>query len=257
MRKFASASLLALSIATGASAADLPRKSVAPVFVPPAFTWAGFYVGVNAGYGWADFKRTATPGTGFNLGPAGNATIASIGTQTFKADGFTGGVQAGYNWQFGSFVLGIEADFNYIDAKRSFGPVLTVPTFPFNTYANTSKLEWFGTVRPRLGVAFDRLLVYATGGLIYGSVKVTDQYVFLVGRGLGGSSSSTRFGYTVGAGLEYAVTNNLTVKAEYLFGDLGKTTYVHGTLPAFADAGFTHQNKTTLNVVRAGVNYKF
>jgi outer membrane immunogenic protein len=252
----AAASLLALSIATGASAADLPRKSVAPVFAQvPAFSWTGFYVGLNAGYGWGDFKRDAAANPiGFTA--AGAAAINAFASRTTSADGFVGGGQIGYNYQFGSVVLGLEADIQFADIKKSIGPNQIVGLAAGNFLTSSSKLEWFGTVRPRLGFAFDRFLVYATGGLAYGSVKVSDSYAFLGGPALA-SSSDTRFGYVLGGGVEYAFTNNLTLRAEYLYIDLGKKGYASPNVVGFANTDIQHSNKTTLNVVRAAVNYKF
>jgi outer membrane immunogenic protein len=250
----AAASLLALSIATGASAADLPRKSVAPVFAQvPAFTWTGFYVGLNAGYGWGDFKRdVASNPVGFITSPAINA----FASRTTSADGFVGGGQIGYNYQFGSVVVGLEADIQFADIKKSIGPDQIFGLPPGNRLTSSSKLEWFGTVRPRLGFAFDRFLVYATGGLAYGSVKVSDSYAFVGGPALA-SSSDTRFGYALGGGVEYAFTNNLTLRAEYLYLDLGKKGYASPNVVGFANTDIQHNNKTTLSVVRAAVNYKF
>jgi outer membrane immunogenic protein len=257
-KSFVVGSLLALSVVTGASAADLPRKTVAPVFAQaPAFSWTGFYIGVNAGWGSADFNRSAAANRAFF--PANLADGTDIaGTRKINANGFTGGAQLGYNYQIGSFVLGLEGDFNLFSAKKSVGPELSPGIV---SYSSASKVEWLATVRPRLGVAFDRFLVYATGGFAFASVKVSDQFNYIPsgapGIGLAATSSNTRTGYTIGAGLEYAFTNNLTVKAEYLFVDLGKTSYVHGAVPGFPTSTVNMENKTRLNIVRAGVNYKF
>ncbi|MCH4538747.1 outer membrane protein [Ochrobactrum sp. A-1] len=134
------------------------------------------------------------------------------------SSGFVGGVQAGYNWQFDNgFVLGAEADFQGSNLK---GEVKFNADGLGEIKAGT-KVEWFGTVRARLGyTATERLLVYGTGGLAYGKVK---SYVDLGEIGI--SSSKTRAGWTIGGGAEYAITNNWTLKSEYLYTDLGKKNF--------------------------------
>ncbi len=262
MTKFAftAASLLALTLATGASAADLPRKSVAPAFAPvPAFSWTGFYLGVNGGYSATQFDRSAAMNPAFVGGPPLVNATNTLGTRSIKADGFTGGVQGGYNYQINSFVVGLEGDFNFVDAKKSISPEGFTPGFL--VLSSTSKVEWLATIRGRLGLAFDRFLVYGTGGVAFASVKVTDQIDFrpngAPSLGAPGASSNTRTGYALGGGVEYAFTNNWTVKAEYLYVDLGKTNYSHGAVTGVPTSNVELSNKTKLNIARIGVNYKF
>jgi outer membrane immunogenic protein len=203
---------IAATLPVAASAADLPRRSAPPVqsfAPPPMFTWTGFYVGVNAGAIWGDFTKVAKP-----INPGA---------------GFTGGGQLGYNYQIGQFVAGLEADYNYADLSGR-GLIGGVNT--------RGKLDSFGTVRGRLGVAFDRALVYATGGYAFGSASVTTPVA---------SSDKWHNGYAIGGGLEYAFTNNISVKAEYLFLDFEDKKLFGGPAKAGVDA----------NVVRAGVNYRF
>ena len=210
----------ALVLATGtAYAADVLQE--APVAA--SFDWTGAYIGVNAGGGFGTFKLDPTGG-----GPGGFDLSAS---------GFLGGVQAGYNWQVGQFVYGVEADFQGSDVKGELsigGPSLE------------TKVDWFGTVRARIGYTpVDRFLVYGTGGLAYGHEKLDIS-------GLGGPSfSKTKVGWTVGAGAEYAITNNWSLKSEYLYTDLGKTTF---DLPG---PGPDADVKVPFHTVRVGLNYKF
>jgi len=211
MKKFLLSSVAALGIvaAGAASAADLPSRKgpvVAPVYVP-AFTWTGFYIGANAGYGWGNVKPNV----------AGDL------------DGFIGGGQVGYNYQIGQFVLGAEADFQGADLSTG-----------SNVFGDSVRTEYFGTVRARVGVAFDRFLPYVTGGWAYGNVKTT------VG-GFGSTDKTHTGGYTIGAGLEYAFTNNLTAKVEYLYVDLGEKNVFNTGVKVGTD----------FSVVRAGLNYKF
>ncbi|MDI4663363.1 porin family protein [Xanthobacter autotrophicus] len=200
-RLLASAALVAgVTLAAPAVAADLSGRYPAPYVQPvAAFTWTGFYIGANAGYGW---------GSTVNSDPGG----------------FIGGVQAGYNFQFASpFVLGIEADFNLSGLS-----------------AGGYSLNYLGTVRGRLGWAFDRFLVYSTGGLAYGQGSLEI---------LGLSSNSTQTGWTIGAGAEMAFDRNWSARAEYLYVDLGSATYP--TVIGPVESGIN------ANILRAGVNYRF
>jgi outer membrane immunogenic protein len=209
-----------IAISASAFAADMPgRRAPQPVFksqAAPSFTWTGFYLGANAGAVWGDF----TKGGKF------------IDTKT----GFTGGITAGYNQQFGQFVAGIEGDYNYSGmGGRGLGVPGLIPV--------KGDLTSFGTVRGRLGVAFDRALIYGTGGFAVGSTTLQSGIL---------KSSSTNSGYVIGAGLEYAFTQNISAKAEYLYMPLGGRNLV-------GVAGFNNGAKTGIdaNVLRAGVNYKF
>jgi outer membrane immunogenic protein len=216
-RLLLSASLVALALP--AFAADVPgRRAAQPVFTqaPPMFTWTGFYLGANAGAVWGDFTKTGKP-------------IDS------KA-GFTGGITAGYNHQFNNIVLGLEGDYNYSGMGGS-GLIFPGPA------AVKGELTSFGTVRGRLGVAFDRALIYGTGGYAFGFSSLESGFV---------KSTSSHHGYVVGAGLEYAFTQNVSAKAEYLYMPLDSKN-------ALAIPGFGVGSKTGIdaNVLRAGVNYRF
>jgi outer membrane immunogenic protein len=197
--------------ATIASAADLPRRSAPQVYTAPVpmFTWTGFYVGVNAGGIWGDFTKNAS----------------GINPKT----GFTGGAQLGYNYQIGSFVAGVEADYNYADLSgRQF----------IGTGVQRGKLDSFGTIRGRLGLAFDRAMIYGTGGYAFGSNEI---------RVNGTKDDKYHNGYAVGAGLEYAFTNNISAKAEYMFMGFEEKRYFGGPGKAGIDA----------SLVRGGINYRF
>lgn len=175
-------------IAGGALAADLPRKSApaTPVFTrAPAFTWTGFYAGVNAGYGFGNFTGPS----------AGNFA---------DPKGFIGGGQIGYNHQIDQFVFGLETDISYADinAKASATGVA----------GSKARINYLGTVRGRAGVAMDRFMPYLTAGFAYGGTNVT-----IPGTG---RSSTAHYGWTAGGGVEYAFTNNLTARVEGLYVDL-------------------------------------
>jgi outer membrane immunogenic protein len=259
-----------------AQAADLPtrKEAPAPVFVPPPFTWTGFYVGVNAGGIWPSGSREASifdPAAGTDGGFLTASFPGGLGSQSA---GFIGGGQAGYNWQTGAFVLGVETDFDGTTLSKSFNNVgvpfagAGVPailTGDFLTVNGKASLSWLGTTRGRVGFVAtpdNRLMIYATGGVAYGggssNFSVFDS---LTGAFWSGSPSSTRVGWTVGGGVEYAVTNNITIRGEYLYADLGSSSFSSVGNPAVAEffPGTIVSGKINYNasVFRAGVNYKF
>ena len=288
----ASSALVAATAA--ATAADLPRRAAAPpVFQPvPVFTWTGFYAGFNAGYGF---------GTSEDRGPTVIAIPASLTNQVGGApvagavfsnresnDGFVGGGQIGYNYQFtpgSGFVVGIEADAQYVDFGRrrnavglfnaAGAPVAAAPGVTFFNPNGLSSLDYFGTVRGRLGYAFDRTLVYATGGFAYGSGGGRD--FGLPNR----SSDEFKTGYAVGGGVEYALPTDsflnffrssaVTLKVEGLYVNLDQGNRLNGafatntatnaifSVPANGGllSGSLGRRDTEFAVVRAGINYKF
>ena len=211
MKKILLASVALFGFAGAASAADLPVRAAPPapiVAAVPIFTWTGFYVGVNAGYGWNANDSITVGGVRFDLDDEG---------------GFVGGAQAGYNYQIGSFVVGLEGDIQYADFGGD-------DRFDFDGDGilddDFNRSDWFGTVRARAGVAFDRALIYATGGFAF---------------------ADDATGWTVGGGLEYAFTNNLSAKIEGLYVNLDQD-----------DNGFfAIDNDAEFGVVRAGLNFRF
>ena len=204
------AALSVLALGTAAVAADLPRRATAPtpyVASVPVFTWTGFYAGVNARYGWGSQKGTA------------DAAYGSL-------SGAQVGGTAGYNYQMGQIVLGMEGDWDWSNAKNTNG-------------AYISKQTSIATARGRIGYAVDRVLLFTTGGYAGGNVERT----------FGATSTSDwHNGYALGGGMEYAITNNVSAKAEYLYTDLSSKTDA-ASLPS--RAGLTQ------NTVRMGVNYRF
>jgi len=259
LRTALASAIATLAIAGSAMAADLPAQKgppPAPMYTPPPFTWAGLYVGVNAGgaFGTTKLRSTPSPQPGFGALPF---------SQNLSPDGFIGGGQIGYNLQSGWLVYGVEADFQGSTLKGSSTLVglpnsagVIVPTW---TNRGTEKMDWFGTVRGRLGYAIDRTLLYATGGLIYGDVKSTSLSTFTPAPQFtyGGSSSGTRAGYTVGGGVEYAFTNNWTVRAEGLYFDMGKKSYTATPLAANPPFVVGHSADLKGGIFRVGLNYKF
>ncbi|TDR89312.1 outer membrane protein [Enterovirga rhinocerotis] len=260
MKKVLLSTVAALSVLSGAAlAADLPYRQAAPApaFVAvPVFTWTGLYLGGNAGYGFSQGNATTAGLTPFAQG-AINAGAIAHGAK-IEPDGFVGGGQIGYNWQVGSVVLGLETDIQYTGFKKTVG----YQALGFDT-SSRSTTDYLGTVRGRVGYAFDRWMIYATGGLAYGNV-FNSHSVSAIG-GVApltyGAKDDMKTGYTVGGGIEYAMpvfnfgASAATVKLEYLYYDLGDRTVTslngNGT-PIFATK---FQNDG--HIVRAGLNWKF
>ena len=214
MRSYAAigSALAVFALTSAASAADMPARSYtkAPPLVQ-IYNWTGFYAGVNAGGGW---------------------------TTSGNASGFVGGAQIGYNWQTpGSpLVLGIEGDFQGTSIRRSSN---------IGAYTAEAKVPAFGTIRGRIGFAFDRTLIYGTGGWAFSDTKAS-----LSGPGGSISDSTWSSGYTLGGGMEYAFAGPWTAKLEYL--------YVHAPSVNLTLAGVgVSTGDYNYNVVRAGLNYRF
>jgi outer membrane immunogenic protein len=245
---------VALSVlATVASAADLaPRYTKAPV-IDPASNWTGFYVGLNAGA--ADSKGNLDATTSYY--GLQYPTYYSASNSFHNLSGLAGG-QVGYNYQLGNAVLGLEADAQWMNTHSSMN--LLVDPFFGGKGTNGSKLsqsvDWLATVRGRAGIAATpSLLLYATAGLAIAGTKVKYS---AVDYGIDESSSKTKFGWVAGFGAEYALGGNWSAKAEYLRVGL-QDSNVGVQLPGFFGDGYTGNIKVQqdLDIIRAGVNYKF
>jgi outer membrane immunogenic protein len=228
-----------------AVAADLSTRPVykAPPITPSYYNWSGFYVGGHVGGAWADKDWTQT----FPAAFGGNAA-------SFDANGFIGGGQIGYNWQTGSWVFGIEADASWSGQSGS-----AVQT---NTPAWTSStdINRFGTVTGRLGFAWDRVLVYGKGGFAWANEDHAQTFTPVGGpTALVSSTSATHTGWTVGAGLEYALSDNWSAKVEYNYIDLGTRSvgFANGAPAPAARAVDSFDVDQTMHVVKFGVNYRF
>lgn len=244
------AALAAVLITSSVQSADLPRKEAAPapapVFTPPVFTWTGFYAGVNAG--WAGRRERV----GFGVVPGlNNPNIGSI-----RKNGLTGGIQAGYNWQFGSLVYGVEADLQYANLSGSLGPVGLAGG---GTATASNKLNWYGTLRPRLGFAINRTLIFVTGGLAWGKTAYRLSSTDGVGNTFTMNSTKTRIGWTVGGGVEHALTDKWSAKLEYGYINLGSSNLNTAVFNAGVATGATATSRarTKFHTLRAGLNYRF
>lgn len=203
--RFATAALAL--IAAPAGAADIPRQGARLPYAAPApavtFTWTGPYLGVNLGHQWS-----------------------SLSPLVGEPSGISGGIQGGYNWQFGQLVVGGEADIQASAAED---------TFAAYKFSN----PWFGTLRGRAGYAMNNILLYGTLGFAYGGIKGETT--------TGLSESKTHGGWAGGLGMEVGITPNWTARAEYIYMDLGDRTY------AITGAA----NGLESNILRFGVNYRF
>jgi outer membrane immunogenic protein len=290
MKKLLLTSVMFVALIAPAAAADLARPVYArPVAVAvPVYTWTGFYIGGNVGGAWenteTNYSTVSTPapnppgfqdvfGQGGPLNVGGLPAVDSAIAQGFIPTSlgnrhpglFTAGGQAGYNFQINQFVLGAEADINWFnDGVRTTGfnapPNIINLT---NTDSQSAGLRWIGTLRGRLGWAADRALFYATGGLAYGKAVASSNATSSLGNitdVFAGDASGVRTGYTVGGGLEYALINNVTIKAEYLYYNLGTATYEVAPANVFAAGEGLHitaNQKFDGSLVRFGLNYKF
>ena len=266
-------SVIAIAIGSGCVAAEAGDMS-----------WTGPYVGLNGGYGWVRGDATALPGDPLTQSLSFGQPVVPAMSASPGGSGGLGGGQIGYDWQFaGRGVAGVEADISAANLKSSASaPVVLFGTQPA-TFDVSRSVDWFGTIRGRLGVlAAPDLLIYGTGGFAYGRVGESASvslpagasnsignfgYAFACGPfyGLGacfaGNSSRLATGWTAGIGGEKRFTPNLSLKLEYLHVDLGRGSYpMVGSL--YAGAPFTPSvvnvsSSTTIDLVRAGLNYRF
>jgi outer membrane immunogenic protein len=220
----AGAWLLALAAAAPVAAADIPARMATkgPIYAAP-YNWSGLYAGLNGGGAWGTSSWTTT--------------ATGVSTGDFNPSGGMIGATLGYNWQQRSVVLGVETDLDWSRINGSTG--VNCPSGSCET-----RNSYFGTLRGRLGYAWDRLLPYVTGGLAYGNVKYGD--------GLG-SGSTAKAGWTIGGGVEFALSGPWSAKIEYLYASLGTATCGTGVCAAASPVDV----KFTTNVLRGGINYRF
>ena len=248
MKKMLLSATALVVLSSAAFAADLPSKKTAPVMAaaPMAFSWTGAYVGADLGYDWGNTRTVDV--TGYNL--AGSVI-------THHDNGAQFNVHAGYNYQSGAAVFGVEGELGYFGLRGSkqYAPYIGV-RLPTDSRSIT-KSDFYGALTGRLGFTpTERSLLYVKGGFVLANLR--NNYIDTDPNGTtlvsGTSTSTPRFGWTLGAGGEYAFTNNWSVRLEYNHYDFGKKSHV--ALSA-ASAPFTFSHKTTAETVRIGLNYKF
>jgi len=230
--------LLAMAIAIGAAhaaaAADLPVPAkappISPAAVPAAYNWTGFYIGGQGGYAWGTSHQTQ----------------GASDTGDYNIDGGFGGGTIGYNFQFNSFLAGVEADFSGSGIKGTAGPGRIGHDYGCAPGLCETDVEWFGTLRGRFGYVVNQFLFYGTGGWAYGRVRA------LINDAIGFDGTSNQSGWTAGGGVEYGFTPNWSAKVEYLYTDLGNFTFGQAGTQAAGAASSAH-----FSLVRFGLNYRF
>lgn len=219
---------IASFIMTGAAQA-------ADIIEPAAYDWTGPYIGLQGGYAWGENDASA------------EQLVGTLDVESIDIDGFVGGFHAGYNWQADSFVFGIEGDGEFADIDGDADVVLDGDPEPIGSIEQ--EIDWLASLRLRAGFALDRALFYATGGLAVGGVELSiideegDEFT---------SESDTEWGWTVGGGLEFAFTDDLSARVEYRYTDLGDIE-----IDANDEEEISVEADTTFHAVRFGLSWHF
>jgi len=242
LRRTPSAKIFVCSVAFVAALTLFAQAAAAADLAPPMFSsssfqipwWTGFYIGGEAGYAWGkdtttEFATATNTFTGFD--------------PTYNIKSAVGGLYAGYNYQIGWAVLGIESDIEAADIRGGFDSLTAGG-------AGTTRIDWQGSFRARLGYATDKAMFYGTGGLAFANISHT--YSSLM-TGVAETSDGVRTGWTAGAGIEIALMTNVLARVEYRYTDYGP--YRYNSVTAFP--GFTVQQEPLLSSVRGGIAYKF
>lgn len=232
------------------------------------YDWTGLYVGLNGGASWGDTSLDFDVAGGNGavvIPPVDVARINQTGADDGNKTGFTGGVQAGYNFQMGGLVFGIETDFGFMDIDQhrtnsyQTAVVVNPPPNPTPTYALEQRVQadWVWTVRPRIGLAGDLWMVYATGGIATSKIDLDTKYADnrIPPNTADLSKGDTKTGWTAGLGGAYALSPNWSVRGEWLYVDFGKVkdtvTSSNGFIVVESEA------KVRANLLRLGIDYKF
>jgi outer membrane immunogenic protein len=276
MKKFALGILIALTGATCAAAADLYYK--APVVAVPVYNWTGFYVGGNVGGAWGSFDPRTVSAFSDDAWDVKTdfPAIDRVGIQSSKPTGFTGGFEAGYNWQSRNFVFGVEGDIEALSLSGGASGSALYPGYPY-TFTVTSNMSttWLATVRGRLGYAVNNWLFFVTGGPALTDLRGNFAFFDRYGNADGGTNAhesasfyGTKTGYTIGGGVEAGLGGNWSVKGEYLYANFGTVSTSSNNLTAaspalvapqtvFPSQVFTHRFDLKANIARAALNYRF
>jgi outer membrane immunogenic protein len=267
-RQFALSAMALLGFTGAAGAADLPAKKPPPPPPPAVFTWEGFYLGGQIGGGWARDKVSSTS----------PVILPVIGSGSVEASGIIGGAHAGYNWQFGHLVYGLEGDFEGANLRKDSDCVIQsmvagvsvtpgacgqIPNLAAGDSFRTALL-WQSSARARLGYALDNFLVYGTGGVAIAGLQTRHEEIvsllpFFAARAEP-TFNRTAVGFTLGGGVEYAIDANWSVRAEYRFSDFGKPKAIESNqLTNFAPASpaIKIYHSVNENAVLFGVSYRF
>jgi len=258
------AGVMAIAGLDAASAADLPVRAYtkAPVIADPIYSWTGGYIGVNAGGAWGSSNSSTSTmfsPVGYFL-PENVPLVNAAGVQNIKPNGFTGGFEAGYNWQAGNFVFGIEGDIEsfHLGGNASTAAAYSGKTCPNQCFfvMSSAGTSWLATTRGRVGVAANNWLFFATGGAAFTSLKGSFSFADNNPTTEAVSLSNNKTGYTLGGGIEAALWSRWSVKAEYLYVNFGSVSGT-GALMQVPTQPMFHIIYLKANIARAGLNYRF
>ena len=266
-----SITLFALSAGSSALAADMPIKAPPPRAPVVSTDWSGFYVGAHVGWGWGRFGfRDPYVKLDEPILFLPGLIVGVPLERHFNGNGFLGGLQAGVNAQFGSIVVGVEGDGSWMDIDGTFRSTSGIPGVLTTSEGVSAHLKWLATARGRVGVAFDRFLVYGTGGVAFGGVEGTGDITLTIDQlgtlSAAASDRRTHVGWTAGAGVEGMITSNVSAKLEYLYADLGWLKHegpatIGGTLAPLVPPGISLRGggdfKVAVHTVKLGLNFRF
>jgi outer membrane immunogenic protein len=228
------AALASFGLASAAAAADLGGsiKDPAPYYAPAVsvFSWTGFYAGLQTGYVWGEANNSFS-----------DPLLVGGGSDP---EGWIGGGYGGYNWQSGNFVFGFETDIEAGDVNGSFSST-------GGLISGSTDLNWQGSLRGRIGIAADRTLFYLTGGWAYGEADIDGTSLLPAPLAGTGAESVSLSGWTLGGGMEYAVSHNFTVRAEYRYTDFGDVSV------DFDNVNLTMPVEVETHALRIGAGWKF
>lgn len=261
MKRISLAIVSALMFAApAAQAADMALKAPPPI--APAWTWTGFYVGLNLGGAWGNSSYALLPSA--DWAPNARTQLTGDGLASLHMSSVSAGGQVGYNWQVSNVVFGGEADIQYIGLHKTNvftqnGPLGVIIVTPY-TITESSRSDWMATIRGRLGLAAGRVLFYGTGGVAFADSQSADTLNFptllpaatFTGTG---ARSSVQTGWTAGGGVEWAFNDHWTAKAEYLYAGFPTSTTGMTTINGTIRQAYSDQ--LAVNLARLGLNYKF
>jgi len=256
MHKFVLSAGAILAMVTGASAADMAVKARPAPIVAPVFSWTGFYIGIHGGGDWFDKSWTA-PASALNLANGGCNVPCPAFAGSHTGSSWLAGGQIGFNYQAGMWVLGVEADASWTDLNGTGAHRFILPA----TFLINSRTDALATFAGRVGIAANQALFYVKGGGAWAS----DRF-FISNPGVIGTvppfsplqlTDSTRWGWIVGVGVEYAFLNNWSVKAEYNHLDFGTRTETLAAQPGCGCLSFQYDIRQTVDLVKVGLNYRF
>jgi outer membrane immunogenic protein len=256
--------LVSRSESGSAAAVTVPAQPNSPAPSATSYNWKGGYIGGHIGWGRGQAHTTFTP-------LPTSTQFIDMRPTTLRPDpsGFNGGAQGGYNRQMGHFVVGGEADISWsrMSGTDRVSPIImnNGSAFPGAGFLITRQdTKWFGTLRPRAGIAFDRVLLYGTGGLAYGHVNYSANSDFRPGVPTSilffqypASLSKTKTGWTVGGGVEVGINQHWSWKAEYLYYDLGNQSITANPIPANPPFQVSYRWETKAHTFNAGINFRF